>query len=216
MGVPIRSIKSFEEDIRFRSQKDWTLVFIVNAHSDSSAAQFIHRNFLIMDTISNDVDFYMPGYNVSTHNIFDKKFHDNHMNESWYKQMEKEEFADAHIRNIHPEIINSPRLGMIMFSEVEFADFVMELTRKINGYSYLGACQMILIPITRKRTPNYGSAQIYDLDRINIQLIDNFIHRSFNIIRENTSRYSLLETIFNRNGNNVIGQINKIYKNTVK
>ena len=59
MGVPIKNIKSFEDDIRYRSHKDWALILLANAHSDSRAVQFIHDNFHIMDTVSNDVDFYL-------------------------------------------------------------------------------------------------------------------------------------------------------------
>ena len=47
MGVPIGSIKGFEEDIKCRSRKDWTLILIANAKSDSRAVEFIHNNFHI-------------------------------------------------------------------------------------------------------------------------------------------------------------------------
>lgn len=214
MGVPIRSIKSFEEDIKYRSRKDWTLIIIANANSDSRAVEFIHNNFHVMDTISGDVDFYMPGYNVPTGNIFDGRYHEPYIREQWYRDMEEREFADSHIRNLHPERIYSPRLGRISFNEAEFADFVMEFTQKKKGYIYLGLCQMALIPITKDRTPEYSSALIFDLDKIIETLsgpsLDSFFHYSFQIIRENR-HYSFIERTFMGRHNYVINKISELY-----
>ena len=166
MGVPIRSIKSFEEDVKYHSRKDWTLILIANANSDSRAVEFVYDNFHIMDTISDDVDFYLPGYNAPTGNIFDEKYHEQYMREGWYIEMEEIEFADSHIKNLHSKWIDSPRIGRILFNEVEFADFVMEFTKRKKGYVYWGSSQMILIPITKERIPEYSNAQIFDLDKI--------------------------------------------------
>lgn len=214
MGVPIRSIKSFEEDIKYRSSKDWTLILIANANSDSRAVEFIHDNFHVMDTISNDVDFYIPGYNAPTGNIFDQQYHEPYMKERWYRDMEEEEFADSHMINLHSKRIYSPRIGSISFNEVEFADFVMELTKKKKGYIYLGVCQMILIPITKERIPDYSNAQIYDLDKIIETLsgpsLDAFFHYSFQIIRE-SKHLSFIERAFMGKHNNVINKINQLY-----
>lgn len=214
MGVPIKSIKSFEDDIKYPSRKDWSLLLIANAHSDSRAVNFIHDNFHIMDTISNDVDFYMPGYDVRTSNIFDSRYHRPYRNKSWYIDMEEKEFSDSHLQFLHPEMIYSPRLGRITFNEAEFADFIMEFTKRKRGYFYLGLCQMILIPITKERTPEYTSAQIYDLDKIidtpSGPSLDAFFHNSFQIIRENR-HYSLLERTFMGKYNYVINKINKLY-----
>ena len=214
MGVPIRSIKSFEEDIKHRSRKDWTLILIANANSDSRAVEFIHNNFHVMDTISDDVDFYMPGYNVHTGNVFDERYHEPYMREQWYMDMEEREFADSHMKNLHSKWLDSPRLGRISFNEVEFADFVMELTKKKRGYVYLGLCQLILIPITNDRKPEYYSAQIFDLDKIIETLsgpsLDAFFHHSFQIIRENR-HYSFFERTFMGKHNYVINKINELY-----
>ena len=214
MGVPIKSIKSFEEDIKYRSRKDWTLILIANAHSDSRAVKFVHDNFHIMDTISDDVDFYLPGYDAPTNNIFDSQYHIPCRNESWYIEMEEREFSDSHLRFLHSRMIFSPRIGSISFNEAEFADFILELTKRKKGYFYLGLCQMILIPITKERAPEYASAQIYDLDKIidtpSGSSLDAFFHYSFQIIRENR-HYSFLERTFMGKHNYVINKINELY-----
>ena len=214
MGVPIRSIKSFEEDIKYRSRKDWTLILIANANSDSRAVEFIHNNFHVMDTISDDVDFYLPGYNAPTGNIFDERYHEPYMREQWYMDMEEREFADSHMNNLHSERIYSHRIGRISFHEAEFVDFVMEFTQKKRGYVYWGTCQMILIPITRERTPDYSGAQIFDLDKIiatpSGPSLDTFFYRSFQIIREDR-HYSFFERTFMGKHNYLINKINELY-----
>ena len=60
MGVPVNSIKQFEENVRY-SRKSWTMIIFANAASDSSAVEYVIRNFHEMDTISDDVNFYLPG-----------------------------------------------------------------------------------------------------------------------------------------------------------
>lgn len=206
MGVPIRSIKSFEEDIKYRSRKDWTLILIANANSDSQAVEFVLRNFHVMDTISDDVDFYMPGYNVPTGYIFGGR--------SRYRDMEERAFLDSHMQKLHSEKIYSPRIGSISFNEVEFADFVLEFTRKIKGYVYLGLCQMVLIPITDDRTPEYSSALIFDLEKIinapGGTSLDAFFHYSFQIIREDRRAPSFLR-IFMGKRSYVMNKISELY-----
>ncbi len=214
MGVPIRSIKSFEEDIKYRSRKDWTIILIANANSDSRAVEFVHKNFHVMDTISDDVDFYMPGYNVKTGNIFDRRYHEPHMSEQWYRDRAEREFADSHMQNLHSESIYSPRIGRISFDEAEFADFVMEFTRKKKGYVYWGLCQMVLIPITNDRAPEYSSALIFDLDKIintpGGTSLDAFFHYSFQIIREN-HHSSFIKRTFMGKRNYVMNKISELY-----
>ena len=60
MGCPVNSIKEMEDGLRHRRQK-MVIVILVNANSDSDAVEFIRNNFHVMDIISNDVDFYLPG-----------------------------------------------------------------------------------------------------------------------------------------------------------
>lgn len=60
MGCPVNSIKEMEDGLRHRRQK-MVIVILANANSDSDAVEFIRNNFHVMDIISNDVDFYLPG-----------------------------------------------------------------------------------------------------------------------------------------------------------
>lgn len=209
MGVPIKSVKSFEDDIKYRYNKNWTLVIIANADSDSRAVEFIKRNFHVMDTLSRGVHFYLPGYDVEQHV---SPFFSNRQ-DKWKSEMEEREFEDSHLREFHTEVIRSPRLGRISFNEAEFADFVMEFTCKIPGYAYWGICQMILIPIDSERKPNYDIAKVFDLDSIintpgNLSL-DAFLHHTFNILREERD-YSLDERLLCRQ-NNILNNISGLY-----
>lgn len=111
MGVPIKSVKSFEDDIKYRYNKNWTLVIVANADSDSRAVEFIQRNFHVMDTLSRGVHFYLPGYDVEQHiSPFSS-----HRQDKWKNEMEKREFEDSHLREFHTEVIRSPRLGSFFF-----------------------------------------------------------------------------------------------------
>ena len=67
MGFPVNSIKEMEDGLRHRRQK-MVIVILANANSDSDAVEFIHNNFHVMDIISNDVDFYLPGYGINKYN----------------------------------------------------------------------------------------------------------------------------------------------------
>lgn len=209
MGVPIKSVKSFEEDIKYRYDRKWALIIVANANSDSRAIEFIHRNFHIMDTLSRGIHFYLPGYIIEQHS---SPFLFNRQN-PWDKENQEREFSDSHLRQIHAEVIHSPRLGRISFSNAEFVDFVMEFTCKIRGYVYLGNCQMILVPIDTRRTPNYTMARVFDLDNIintpGSLSLDSFLHHTFNILNEN-SNHSLAEEILDRQSN-VLNKISDLY-----
>lgn len=207
MGIPVRSIKSFEENIKYHSRKDWTLVLIVNANSDSRAVEFIHHNFHIMDTLSNDVDFYMPGYRKRI-GLSERLM----MQESWYLNMEQAEFSDSHLQSLNARTIYSRRLGSIAFCEAEFVDCVLEFTSKVPGYAYLGFCQMILVPI-KDRVPDYKTAQVYDLDKIidtpSGPSLDYFFHYAFQCIRESRNN-SFMQRLLGRHSS-VINQITRLY-----
>lgn len=203
MGVPIKNVKSFEDDLKYRYNKNWTLVIFANADSDSRAVEFIQRNFHVMDTLSRGVHFYLPGYDVE---------HFTHRQDLWNNETEEREFEDSHLREFHT-VIHSPRLGRISFNNAEFADFVMEFTCKISGYAYWGICQMILIPIDSERKPNYDNAKVFDLDSIintpGYFSLDAFLHKTFNILHEEHD-YSLVERILGRQ-NNVLNKITGLY-----
>lgn len=213
MGIPVRSIKSFEDGIRRRSNNDWTLIILANAHSDSRAVKFVLENFHVMDTLSRDVDFYMPGYSLDV-----SSFERRAMHENWYLEQEKVEFDDSHIDRMHSDVIISPRLGRISFNDAEFADFVLELTRRKRGYAYWGYCQMILMPITKQRKPDYNTAVVFDLDKIIDTLsgpsLDAFFHNSFNIIRMRPG-VNLLERYFLGKNMFVIKEITKLYQEAI-
>ena len=65
MGYTVQDINDFERKVK-ENYRDthikWLPVFLANAISDSHVVDYILQNFEAMDVVSNDVDFYLPGY----------------------------------------------------------------------------------------------------------------------------------------------------------
>jgi hypothetical protein len=83
-------------------------------------------------------------------------------------------------------LIESPRIGSVYFSDADYADFVMEFTRKKRNYVYSGSCELILLPVCRGQA-DYLAARVYDLDAIidcpSGNSLDQFMHRLFHVMR---------------------------------
>lgn len=238
MGCPVNSIKEMENGLRCHRQK-MVVVILANANSDSAAVNFIISNFHEMDIISDDVDFYLPGYGI---NKYQREV--NKMDLECANQHAREMYPDFHcdieprrifgrLTRKHPaehishcKIIDSPRLGEIIFNIAEFTDFVYEFTNRIDGYHYLGGSQMILLAPNEKGLPDYCNASVYDLDSVISSRsgcsLDAFLHRSFNIIRGIDCGYDypnysrVLNVLFrnNRKRNdtvNILKEINQLY-----
>lgn len=231
MGCPINSIKELENGLRYRRQK-LVVVILASANSDSRATDFVLRNFHEMDMLSDDVDFYLPGYGINRYNRYP-------IQESsirWIIEDSEREFPDFHTQQstfFHKHdivrCIDSPRLGRIVFNVAEFTDFVLEFTRRIDGFHYLGGCQMVLLRPTYEGTPNYDEARVYDLDNIiNSQSglsLDSFLYRTFQAIRNGSSetirqfRNPLLRKNFTHNKlskSTIIQEIDDLYDNATR
>lgn len=224
MGVPVSSIKQFEENARY-SHKSWTMIIFANAASDSRAVEYVIRNFHEMDIISDDVDFYLPGYD--RRNIL-CEVSDNELN--WRNNVLSEEYQDYHGENSYTQgilsivrkkrkfvsVIDSPRLGPIMFNDAEFTDFIMELNRNNRGYHYMGTCQMNVLPIL-DGVPDYSRIRSYDLDAIvdcpSGPSLDSFFHHVVHVIRESRpySRQSLFGRLMGRR-DNVLVEVDRLYE----
>ena len=166
----------FENDVENRIKECFILVVLANAYSDSKAVDFTLRNFHILDRLSDDVVFYLPGYNIKCR-----------LNDKSLLDAEEKAFSDSHMRCIHHETVYSPRLGKLWFNEAEFADFVMEFTLRIPDFYYSGGCMMVLMPIANNHRPDYSSSRVYNFDRIidspGVISLDAFMHNAFNEIR---------------------------------
>ena len=213
MGCPVNSIRAMEDGLRYRRQK-MVIVILASANSDSRAVNFVLRNFHEMDLLSDDVDFYLPGYGINKYN---RHLSRDYKPIEWMLEEAERNFPDFHERrrflfkteNTRLQVIDSPRLGPIIFNVAEFTDFVLEFTRRIDGFHYLGGCQMVLLRPTYEGTPNYDEARVYDLDNIiNSQSglsLDSFLYRTFQAIRNGSSetirqfRNPLLRKIFTHN-----------------
>lgn len=235
MGCPVNSIKTMEDSLRYRRQK-LVIVILASAYSDSRAVRFVLNNFHEMDIISDDVDFYMPGYGINKYNHYGNSSRD----KDRILREANEMFPDFHARQrqqthhlfrpINDDIdendsivIESPRLGGIVFNMAEFTDFVLEFTRRIDGFHYLGGCQMVLLHPKEDGTPNYSRAAVYDLDSVinspGGPSLDAFIHRTFQLIRHSEYewlhwRTSPIQRVpFGRHNNQslIIKQIDALY-----
>lgn len=224
MGVPVNSIKQFEENARY-SRKSWIMIILANAASDSRAVEYVIRNFHEMDIISDDVDFYLPGYD--RRNIL-CEVSDNELD--WRNDLLSEEYQDYHSENSYTKgvlsivrkqrkfvrVIDSPRLGPITFNDAEFTDFIMELNRKNQGYHYMGTCQMNVLPIL-DGIPDYSRIRSYDLDAIvdcpSGPSLDSFFHHVVHEIRcaRPYTRQSLLGRLMGRRDNVLVG-IDRLYE----
>ena len=233
MGCPINSIKELENGLRYRKQK-MVVVILASANSDSRATDFVLRNFHEMDILSDEVDFYLPGYGINQYN----KTPIPETTINWIIEDSKRQFPDFHYNHIRSILnseydiarcIDSPRLGRIVFNVAEFTDFVLEFTRRIDGFHYLGGCQMVLLRPTYEGTPNYDEARVYDLDNIiNSQSglsLDSFLYRTFQAIRNGSSeiirqfRNPLLRKIFAHNKlskSAIIHEIDDLYEKATR
>lgn len=227
MGVPVNTIKQFEENAR-HSRKSWTMIVFANAASDSRAVEYVIRNFHEMDIISDDVDFYLPGYDI--HRL-QYEVDDNELDRR--NNMLSDEYQDYHGENSCTQgilsiarkkrtlvrMIDSPRLGPILFNDAEYTDFIMELNRKNHGYHYMGTCQMNVLPIVEGK-PDYGRIRSYDLDEIvdcpSGPSLDAFFHHVVRVIRESTnSRPSILDRLL-RCRDNVLVEIDRFYEEATR
>ena len=120
MGCPVNSIQAMEEGLRYRRQK-LVVVILASANSDSRAVDFVLRNFHEMDIISDDVDFYMPGYGINKYN------HQGVGDIEETERMNNDLFPDFHYKRSRLlslftrsipscRYIDSPRLGKIVFN----------------------------------------------------------------------------------------------------
>lgn len=233
MGYPINSIEQLENGLRYRKQK-MVVVILASANSDSRATDFVLRNFHEMDILSDEVDFYLPGYGINQYN----KTPIPETTINWIIEDSKRQFPDFHYNHIRSILnseydiarcIDSPRLGRIVFNVAEFTDFVLEFTRRIDGFHYLGGCQMVLLRPTYEGFPNYDEARVYDLDNIiNSQSglsLDSFLFRTFQAIRNGSFetirqfRNPLLRKIFTHNKlskSAIIHEIDDLYKDATR
>lgn len=235
MGCPINSIEQLKYGLRYRKQKMVVVIF-ASANSDSHATDSVLRNFHEMDILSDDVDFYLPGYGINQYN----KTPIPKTTINWIIEDSERQFPDFHYNHIRSIVnrehniarcIDSPRLGRIVFNVAEFTDFVLEFTLRIDGFHYLGGCQMVLLSPNSDGTPDYDEARVYDLDNIinspSGLSLDSFLFRTFQAIRNghletnNKFRNPLLRKLFTRSHNKlsksaITNEIDALYENATR
>ena len=230
MGVPVTTFMEFESHVK-HSTKAYTMIIFANAESDSNAVEYVLRNFHIMDVLSDDVDFYMPGYQLSDIRyrenipVHVEDYENEALQATYADYHDSEAFAGGILGITHNnrqfiKVIDSPRLGPIRFNEAAYADFVMELGRKCPNYVYMGTCQLNLIPIVNG-VPDYLHLKSYDLDAIvecqSGPSLDAFFHNIIHLIRsaKNTER-SIFSILTRRHEPDIVLQIDKIYEEATR
>ena len=112
MGCPVNSIRAMEDGLRYRRQK-MVIVILASANSDSRAVNFVLRNFHEMDLLSDDVDFYLPGYGINKYN---RHLPRDYKPTEWMLEEAERNFPDFHERrrflfkteNTRLQVIDSP------------------------------------------------------------------------------------------------------------
>lgn len=183
-------VKSALSSIKYK----WVIALIVNYHSQTKSAKYVIENFTTIDILSNDIDFYFPGYisdsdmpiipnsesyrnNLLSEAILQLDILSKGKNVSEEKIKEVEvklrllkDFHKNDIENFHGNSkktkISNKRLGNIWFSEESFADFVADLMKKTgNRYRYLGGCDLVMIPFFNNEL-QYSDCSVFNLECI--------------------------------------------------
>lgn len=184
-------VKSALSSIKYK----WVVILIANYHSQAKSVKYILDNFATIDILSNDIDFYFPGYLsasdspiIPNRDTIEKellikaiaRLHE--LSKEREVPIEKIKDIENNLRkltestkssdeeNFHGDSkiteIYSRRLGKIRFSEEAFANFVAELMKKSNGnYKYLGGCDLIMVPYINDKL-QYPDCSVFHLDSI--------------------------------------------------
>lgn len=191
-------IETFEEIVKSKLSSikyKWVVVLVSNYHSQAKSVKYILDNFTTIDILSEDIDFYFPGY-ISTdgspvipnRETYEKglltyaitQLHDLSKEKSIpvekVRDIEEKLLALTEVDkgndeiNFHgdsrPTEIVSKRLGRIRFSEAFFANFVADLMEKSKGsYKYLGGCDLVMIPYINNEL-QYPDCCVFHLESI--------------------------------------------------
>lgn len=203
MGFPIKTIKDFEEGLKKRPQSCACIIF-VNPYSDSKSSNIILNNYSLLDPLSDDVDFYMPGFSKYVGRVPKglRQIENDYLSEVYHDYHAQQVKLKSEIIHQGPEALQvekSDYMGYISskgrekykFNQAEFTDFVLEFIKRSNNkYVYMGGSQLICIKVDKNTRIDYDNIECFDLDEITLSAhgpsLDRFIFEAFQIIR--TSR----------------------------
>lgn len=121
--------------------RKYYLFLAVNPLSDSAAATTIYRIIRQLDVLSGeDVKIYLPGFREVS------KEHSTAI--SQFEESNKQIEYDYHGKNpiYHTSI---PSHGELVFNDVDFAKFMLDLEEYCPQFEYLGMSQLLLIPASK-------------------------------------------------------------------
>lgn len=176
MGFPIKTIKDFEEGLKKRLQSCACIIF-VNPYSDSKSCNIILNNYSLLDPLSDDVDFYMPGFSKCVrkplrslrqieNDYLSKVYHDYHVQQVKLKSEIIHQGPEAlHVeKSDYIGYISSKGREEYKFHQAEFTDFVLEfMTKSNNKFAYIGGSQLICVETDKEMGPVYENIECFDL-----------------------------------------------------
>lgn len=200
----------------------WVIILIANYNSHSKAVKYIIDNFTTIDILSEDIDFNLIGYtNEDDKPINSRRIASDGIIDAVLIQLDSlsasKDITEERICAIKEKLerlksspkakiedypggieittIYNKRLGTIWFNESVFADFVSELSEKTeNKYTYLGGCDMVMIPYINLEL-RYKECKTFRLDDIinaDASLsLDGFMYRMMKIIKHNTEVWKI-------------------------
>lgn len=194
----VDNMEGFEEKVKdaLSSIKyKWVMVLVANYHSQKKSVKYILDNFATIDILSEDIDFYFPGYrnDADMPIVPNKETNEKELLATVISQLnnlsEKNDVSIERIDEVKEKLcllinshkdndaenfhgnskrteIDSKRLGTIWFSEDAFANFVADLMKKSEGhYKYLGGCDLVMIPFFSNEL-QYKNCSVFHLEGI--------------------------------------------------
>lgn len=185
MGYPVNSFDRMEAELRMQQYNrptKWTIVILCNGRSNNKAARQIFNNFNILDIVSDEINFFLPGY--ETTDMCNQGFQTLDCQVQDLERINRDTYKDYHYDSPF-DVVMSRRLGPIVFNDAAFANFVKELSLRCKGYSYSGRSELIILPLN-EGTPIYDKFINLPLDPLcgdTRMSLDQFLHEAFNILR---------------------------------
>lgn len=187
MGFPVLNVCSFEQKVQINHKKyrnPFAILLFVNANSDSKVKDCILNNFSLMNILSKEINFYLPGYYTAQNESDAKDL------ASTFTQLVDDDYHDP-----YPVKIFKTYSNVLVFSDSDLAEFVMTIAQRTD-YIWLGGNDIILLPIDEKGNVIYNVKRCFNLDKISVVdstvSIDQFILQMFNVLRNSIIEEDLL------------------------
>lgn len=165
------------------------LLITANPIHDSKAARKVFMSIRGLDILSSkEVDICLPGF----HAVAPAENED--CISRWNELLKLEGDSDYH--GTLPFVrLNCESSGELLFNDVDFAGFMMDLMNKCPSYTYVGNCDMIVIPSVKGEL-DFEHMAIYNLEPLVKNdfagnTLENFLLSVINVLRRDPDRHSI-------------------------